>query len=432
LNDQFIILRKYRAIRLAALSDRTQSSSMSSQSGSFFRDRAAHPLAGFTVLQIIPEMQPGGSARASIEIAAALSRVGANALVAGRAGQMVSELQAKGGVFVPFPAHSRNPFAMALNVRRLARLIEAERVDIVHVRSRAAAWVAYGATRLTKTPLVTSFQTGFETADAFATRYNSVLGRGDVIIADSDYAADRIASRYPAAKGKIRIASRGVDCQVFSPQAVSPARVQAVRREWGAAADDRIVLHAAGADAGRDAQIFIAAVRDLIATGLGGTKFIITGGDEDGGRLVKDIDRAIVKAQLQGIVRRTGPIRDLPAALLAASVVTTPSSQSEEGCAALQAQAMGTPVIRADAGAAHETILAPPEAGDSARTGWRIPPGDSAALAAAITTSLELGATARDRLSLRARAHVESRFSLEQNCKATLDSYCAARRGRET
>ena len=71
---------------------------------------------------------------------------------------MTGELQAKGGVFVPFPSRTKNPLAMALNMRRLAQLIAAERADIVHVHSRALAWVAYGATRMTKTPLVTTFQ----------------------------------------------------------------------------------------------------------------------------------------------------------------------------------------------------------------------------------------------------------------------------------
>jgi len=52
---------------------------------------------------------------------------------------MTGELQANGGVFVPFPSHTKNPLAMALNTRRLAHLIAAESA-IVHVRSRALAW----------------------------------------------------------------------------------------------------------------------------------------------------------------------------------------------------------------------------------------------------------------------------------------------------
>ncbi len=97
-----------------------------------FKDRAAHPLAGVTVLQIIPGLDVNPMACAAIEIAAALGAAGARALVSCSGGRMKGELQAKGGVFVPFPSCTKNPLAMALNMRRLARLIAAENADIVH------------------------------------------------------------------------------------------------------------------------------------------------------------------------------------------------------------------------------------------------------------------------------------------------------------
>ena len=53
---------------------------MSRGSSSPFRDRAAHPLAGVTVLQIIPDLEPGAGAYAAIGTAAALSRAGANGI----------------------------------------------------------------------------------------------------------------------------------------------------------------------------------------------------------------------------------------------------------------------------------------------------------------------------------------------------------------
>ena len=149
-----------------------------------FKNKAVHPLVGVTVLQIIPSLEVNPTARAVIEIAAALGTAGARALVACAGGRMEGELQAKGGVFVPFPSRTKNPLAMALNVRRLTRLIAAENADIVHVRSRALAWVAYGATRLTKTPFVTTFPSVYQGSNAIALRYNSVLARGDVVLAD--------------------------------------------------------------------------------------------------------------------------------------------------------------------------------------------------------------------------------------------------------
>jgi glycosyltransferase involved in cell wall biosynthesis len=75
-------------------------------------------------------------------------------------------------------------------------------------------------------------------------------------------------------------------------------------------------------------------------------------------------------------------------------------------------------------------VLAPPEVGSSARTGWRVPAGDAAALAEAIGGALSLGASAREALAGRARAHVEGRFSLDTMVRATLDIYTALLQGR--
>ena len=52
-----------------------------------------------------------------------------------------------------------------------------------------------------------------------------------------------------------------------------------------------------------------------------------------------------------------------------------------------------------------------------------MPPGDPAALAEALQTALELGASAREAIAWRARAHVERNFSLTQMKDRTLAAY---------
>jgi glycosyltransferase involved in cell wall biosynthesis len=350
---------------------------------------------------------------------------------------MVSELQAKGGVFTPFPAQAKNPFSMALNARRLAQLIKSERVDLVHVRSRAPAWVAYGATRLTKTPFVTNFQESYATGGALIARYNSIMARGDAIIVDSAVTAALLAKLYPAAKEKLRIIRGGVDCRLFAPKAVPSARVQALRRAWGVAPDERVILLAAGERGSSGQKILIEAV-GLLTAGHSGTqnhaglKFILISDERDDGPRAKGIDAAIAKVGLQDVIRRGGIGANRPAALLAASAVVVLSRRSEISAGlALEAQAMGTSVIVADEGAARETILAPPEVAPFLRTGWAIPAGDARALAHVLLDVLSLGAAARDRLSLRARAHVEANFPIEQIWEQTLDAYLAVRGGAQ-
>jgi len=106
------------------------------------------PLSGRTILQIIPDLNAGGAERTAVDIAEGLTNAGARALVATEGGRLIGELQTKGGIWVPFPAATKNPLKMAMNIPTLVRLIKDERVDLIHARSRAPAWVALGAARL--------------------------------------------------------------------------------------------------------------------------------------------------------------------------------------------------------------------------------------------------------------------------------------------
>lgn len=391
-----------------------------------FLDRAAHPLAGATVLQLIPDLGANAAAREAIEIAMALHAAGARALIACEGGRMTGDLQVKGGIFVPFPSRSKNPLAMAANVGRLGQLIAAERADIVHVRSRALAWVAYGAARRTKTPLVTTFPAGGTSSNPIAMRYNSVLARGDAVLAGSRFAASLARKLYAPAAEKIQIVHQGIDCRLFAPELVTPERVQEARRRWKVAPDERVVLSAANTIPPGGHHALIEAARLLKASGMEGVKFIIAG-EHEKSVPQRTLDRAIAAAGLQGIMVRTGPC-DWPAAYLAAAMVVLPASDAPSfGEAALQAQAMGTPVIAGHAKAAPEMILAPPRAPESARTGFLVKPGDAAALAVVIAHVLNLGASARGKLSARARKHVETKFSIEHMCSETLKVYAALR-----
>jgi glycosyltransferase involved in cell wall biosynthesis len=388
-------------------------------------------LAGRTILQLIPRLDAGGAERTTIDVAAALVAAGARALVASEGGRLASELQAAGGLFIPFRAATKNPLAMLLNVRRLAKLIVAERVDLVHARSRAPAWVALAAKRVEPRPFVTTFHGAYAGRSALKLRYNSVMARGDAVIANSRYTAEMIARLYPFARDKIAIIHRGADFARFTPAAVDPSRVAELRQEWGAAPSERIVLLAARLTGWKGQKVLIEAAKRLNEAGVTGVRYVLAGDVQGRGGYAKELDALIDKLDLNGKVVRVGHCADMPAAFLAASVVVSPSTEPEAfGRSAVEAQAMGAPVVVSDLGAAPETVLAPPQALAEDRTGWRVPPGDPQALADAIAQALRLGASAREALAQRARAHIERNFSLENMARATLEVYVSALEGR--
>jgi glycosyltransferase involved in cell wall biosynthesis len=386
---------------------------------------AAEPsLAGRTILQIVPDLHSGGAERTAIDIAEALADVGARSLIAAQGGRMVSELQAKGGVWLPFPAGSKNPLQMMLNSVRLARILREEGVEIVHARSRASAWVAYFAARQAGVKFVTTYHGAYSGSSAMKLRYNAIMASGQAVIANSTFTARRILDLDPSVADRLFVIPRGVDLRQFSPDAVDPARVERLRREWGIAPHERVVLMPARLSARKGFGVVADAVKLLSTQGAVQDCVVILAGDAHSDAFRKTVETHIARDGLGRFMRVVGHCDDMPAAYLAAAVVIAPATSPEAfGRVGVEAQAMGAPVIVSDIGAAAEIVLAPPETPAHLATGWRAPAGAPAALAAAIHEALGLKASARDALSLRAREHVRRRFSVEEMQRTTLDVY---------
>ena len=394
--------------------------------GSPFVASGASGLAGRTILQVVPELDAGGAERTAVDVAAALAQAGARALVATEGGRLVAELQAKGGIWLPFPARTKNPIRMLANARRLRAMCLDEGVDLIHARSRAPAWSALMASRALRLPFVTTYHGSYAGRSAVKILYNSVMARGDVVIANSHYTADLIGRMHPFARDRIRVIHRGTDLRRFSTAAVEPERVERLRREWSVEPHHRVVLLAARLTGWKGQKVLIDATRRMIDGGVTDIAVVLAGDPQGRDGYVKELDSLIRQLKLEGIVHRVGHCADMPAAFLAASVVTVPSTEPEAfGRSAVEAQAMGAPVVVSDLGAVPETVLAPPQVPSAGRTGWRVPPGDPKALAEAIAAALALGASARDALAGRARMHVEGLFSLDRMIGETLDVYAA-------
>jgi len=384
-----------------------------------------HPLLkGRTILQLIPSLDAGGAERTTIDVASGLAEAGARALVASEGGRLVAELQAKGGEWARFPAATKNPLMIATNIGRLKRLCREEDVDLIHARSRAPAWSALKAARALDIPFVTTFHGIYAGRAAPKLLYNSVMARGDAVIANSRYTAELIGKLYPAARERIKVIYRGTDLATFSPSAVAPERVERLRAAWGVAPGRRIVLVAARLTGWKGQKVFIEAARRLSGAELQDTAFVMAGDAQGRDNYVRELDQLIQRHGLADRVKRVGHCSDMPAAFLAAAAVAVPSTEPEAfGRSAVEAQALGTPVIVTDLGAVPETVLAPPDVPAAERTGWRIPPSDPQALADAIAAALAMRASQRAAMQTRARAHVEAHFSLEGMVDATLGVY---------
>jgi len=198
-----------------------------------------------TILQIVPQLDAGGAELSAVEIAEAIVRSGGRALVLSEPGRLTPRLTAVGGEAIAFPAATKNPFKLLANARAIRRITVTEGVDLIHARSRAPAWSALLAARQAAVPFVTTYHGAYGETNALKKLYNSVMARGDVVIANSRYTADLIASRYAVPRERLELIHRGVDVSAFDPQGIAPDRVAELRHRWGVAPEQRVILQAA-------------------------------------------------------------------------------------------------------------------------------------------------------------------------------------------
>jgi glycosyltransferase involved in cell wall biosynthesis len=380
------------------------------------------PRRPISVLQIIPTLVTGGAERATIDIAAALAARGDRALVASEGGRLVDELKSVGGEFVRMPVSWKNPVALLANARRIAALIESERVDLVHARSRAPAWSALLACRRAGVPFVTTYHGIYGETNSLKRLYNSVMVRGAAVIANSQYTAELIRARYRTAPEKIAVIPRGTDLDRFDLKNVDPVRRNTLRQLWWIGRDQRIVLNLARLTGWKGQRVLIEAAEQIARAEPDAV--VILAGDAQGRDDYKDeLERLIAACGLQDRVRIVGHIEDTPAALALAAVAVIASTEPEAfGRSAVEAAAMGIPVVATALGATGETVLAPPAVPEAERTGWLVPPGNSAALAGAIGEALALPTDERARLAARARQHAQN-FTTAAMQQATLAIY---------
>jgi glycosyltransferase involved in cell wall biosynthesis len=378
-----------------------------------------------TILQIIPELDTGGAELSAVEIADAIVRAGGRALVLSEGGRLAPRIAASGGEFVPFAAATKNPVRLLWNAHAIRAMIAEEGVDLVHARSRAPAWSAMMAARRAGVPFVTTYHGAYNERTSLKRAYNSVMAKGDIVIANSRYTKDLIEHRYGTEPNRIRVIYRGVDGDKFDPAAIPEERKAALRARWGVAPGTRIILQPARLTSWKGQSTVIEAARLLEEDARLGDSLVVLAGDAQGRNAYRQqLQGEIAAAGLEGKVILPGHVDDIPAALAVAHLAIVASIEPEAfGRVATEAQAMGCPVIATNIGAPPETVSAAPNVDAGEATGWLVPPGDAAKLAGAMAEALSLTPEARSALGARSRARAIGLFSLDSMRRQTLEVY---------
>ncbi|WP_156497969.1 glycosyltransferase, partial [Oleiphilus sp. HI0043] len=81
-----------------------------------------------TILQVLPSLVSGGVETGTLDLAQELVEQGYRSLVVSSGGPMVKALEQQGSKHIELPVHSKNPILMWWNSRKLAKLIETQKI----------------------------------------------------------------------------------------------------------------------------------------------------------------------------------------------------------------------------------------------------------------------------------------------------------------
>jgi len=378
------------------------------------------PLSGRTILQVIPHLSAGGAERTTIEVAEALRAAGAKALVASVGGRLEGELTRAGAELIRIDGlATKNPIHIYGNASVLSKIIARQGVDLIHARSRAPAWSALWAARRMKKPFVTTYHGVYNAKSAPKRLYNSVMARGDVVIANSDFTAAHVRKEHPQAADRIVTIPRGVDIGKFSPEAVAPARRAALEKAWRIPTENAgaIILLPARMTGWKGHREAIAAAARLKVGKDQPWRMIFAGDDQGREGYLQELAALIAQHGLEDRIAIVGHCDDMPAAFALADIVIAPSNEPEAfGRVAAEAGAMGVPVIGSSIGAQGEIIV-------DGETGFVVPPMNPAALADAMENLLGRGPDGRNMMGEAAMIRVRQKFTTAALQQATLAVY---------
>lgn len=333
----------------------------------------------FTVVQLLPDLDEGGVENETLELGSYLATHGYRSIVISAGGRLVPQLEQAGSEHLTWSHIGEKSPRCLQYVRRLRNLLLTQKVDILHLRSRLPAWIGYLAWKSlpkSKRPgLITSFH-GFYSVNC----YSTIMTKGEKVIAVSNNIKDHILENYPIGGWKIHVIHGGFDAHTFNPDKVEFSRLTALREQWDLHGPDPVIILPGRLSAWKGQEVFISAlnkIRHLPFTAL------CVGDLAENTSFAQKLNTKIKQYELQDRVKLVGHCSDMPAAMMLSDIVVSASSTQPEafGKVAIEAMAMGKPVIATRHGGSLETV-------QDGISGWLVEPSDPGDMARALEDAL--------------------------------------------
>ena len=153
------------------------------------------------VLQILPKLDIGGVEKTVVDLASYFKD---KMVVVSGGGRLVEEIKKQKATHYKLSVYKKSPLSL-FAIKKLKRIIEEEKIEIVHARSRVPGWISFFATRGTNSFFITTAHGKYRPHF-----FSQVMGWGKVVICPSQVIARHLIENFKINEDKIHIVPRWV------------------------------------------------------------------------------------------------------------------------------------------------------------------------------------------------------------------------------
>ncbi len=302
------------------------------------------------------------------------------------------------------------PLSFLKDMLALKRLIEQDKINIVHTHGSKDSWSGALAARLA-VGNVRVARTRHNHYPVSRHLFNKWLYRRLThrLVAISEYIKAGFTRDNFIPEGKISLIYSAVDVAEYNP--LQDGRV--FRAELGISGDEQLVGMVAFIIPRKGHEYFLAAAIKILQAEKTKVKFVIVGDGNDA--LEAELKQKVQQAGLSRRILFTGFRKDIKSVLAGLDIFVLPTLEEALGLAFVEALAMKKPVVATQVGGVPEIVR-------HHETGLLVPPRNADSLAEAITSLLHDKKLA-GRLAENGRRLVEAEFSTKALVEKTAKLY---------
>ena len=370
-------------------------------------------MSSFNLVQIVPSLDSGGVERGTVDVANFLAQKQIKNFIITSGGKMIKELDDNFVHVHQLPVSSKNFFSYPSIARKIYKFIQANNINLVHVRSRGPAWMINLMSK-NNIKTISTFHNVYGGNSFIKKIYNKGLSKMDHLIAISDYVKETVIQKYNITNKNISVINRGIDTEYFNQPINSDYKEDFINRHQ-IDKSKKIILFPARLTRWKGQLEFVDVIKKITTESI----LVLFAGDTKNDSYAKQLREKINKSNLNDTFKILGSINREEMRLLfdiADLSVSLPLRAEGFGRTISESLYSGTPVIAFNYGGAKNQL-------EHLSDFFKLTPQDYGSLPYKIDLLLNLSSNQKVKIFQNVKTVIENNFSKENMVNQYLEFY---------